>query len=619
MEENRHRQRALEALTHSAPSRPKSTMAAMSQVGFYDSGHSIWSDDAASTRRIPVSGGIESRFNNIDLGHPATPATARMPSRPFSVSVTKPNNHGVEVIWDIHHNSDAESQYSSDTAMEHPEGKAARVSRAFAAPFTLTFWQRLKGDGHAKVGWGSSFKAFATFTWMNVLLIFVPIAWGVHTVHQVSHIAQFFLCFVAIMPLSKILDYGGEQLALYCGRAVGDLIVITLNNAVETALAVVLLMKCDLKLLQSTVIGVVLLRLLLVPGSAFLSGGADVMTQDLHPHVVQMNSTLLTVGALTLLLPAAFFSGLDRMVPLGSLGVGAAISDSVRGDFLKLSRALALFLLVIYVSSRIYLHNPPGEKDDLKEHPNAPAAFKADIAKLEEEEPEVNPWVCIIVLLVTVVLLGFTSEFLVSSVQPMRTRGLLPQEFFGIVLLPLVSFSADGILSTVYFCRRHIRRFRGHAPPPPAELAQGRSIDLGIQFLLFWLPFLVLIAWFSHRPLSLLFDVFEVAILLGACFLVNHVTADAKTNWAEGLMMVVLYLMIAVTVRFYPGQTDIQHMQTCESVAQSLTEPTKNTLLKLPQANLTNLPDFAMNSTAMQILSDRLQKVIELSQKHAAA
>jgi Ca2+/H+ antiporter len=27
---------------------------------------------------------------------------------------------------------------------------------------------------------------------------------------------------------------------------------------------------------------------------------------------------------------------------------------------------------------------------------------------------------------------------------------------------------------------------------------------------------------------------FEVAVLLGACFLVNYVTADKKTNWIEG-------------------------------------------------------------------------------------
>lgn len=41
-----------------------------------------------------------------------------------------------------------------------------------------------------------------------------------------------------------------------------------------------------------------------------------------------------------------------------------------------------------------------------------------------------------------------------------------------------------------------------------------------------------------------LIDFFEVACLLGATFLVNYVTADSKTNWAEGFAMVAFYFMI---------------------------------------------------------------------------
>ena len=39
-------------------------------------------------------------------------------------------------------------------------------------------------------------------------------------------------------------------------------------------------------------------------------------------------------------------------------------------------------------------------------------------------------------------------------------------------------------------------------------------------------------------------DFFEVAVLLGSCFLVNYVTADKKTNWVEGLIMVSFYIVI---------------------------------------------------------------------------
>ena len=48
---------------------------------------------------------------------------------------------------------------------------------------------------------------------------------------------------------------------------------------------------------SQSIIGVVLLHLLLIPGTAFLTGGARVWEQELHPHQSQLNLTLLTVGS----------------------------------------------------------------------------------------------------------------------------------------------------------------------------------------------------------------------------------------------------------------------------------------------------------------------------------
>ena len=39
-------------------------------------------------------------------------------------------------------------------------------------------------------------------------------------------------------------------------------------------------------------------------------------------------------------------------------------------------------------------------------------------------------------------------------------------------------------------------------------------------------------------------DYFEVVLLLGACFLVNYVTADQETNISEGATMMGFYAMI---------------------------------------------------------------------------
>ena len=38
------------------------------------------------------------------------------------------------------------------------------------------------------------------------------------------------VCFVSIIPLENIFDWGGEQMALYLGTQLGDLLVITLNK-----------------------------------------------------------------------------------------------------------------------------------------------------------------------------------------------------------------------------------------------------------------------------------------------------------------------------------------------------------------------------------------------------
>jgi len=50
------------------------------------------------------------------------------------------------------------------------------------------------------------------------------------------------------------------------------------------------------RILQATIIGVIVLHLLLIPGTAFIAGGARIMSQDLTPHINELNHVLLTMG-----------------------------------------------------------------------------------------------------------------------------------------------------------------------------------------------------------------------------------------------------------------------------------------------------------------------------------
>jgi len=199
--------------------------------------------------------------------------------------------------------------------MHHTSGSTGEVLRDDESTSTLTwtddgcqsrvevesqttqvgFWVRLTSDGEATVGFWQSIKAIVLYSWLNVLFIVIPFAWVAHFMHP-SHEVIFALCVFAMMPLIKMLHHLGDQLALNCGKAAGEVITVTVYNSVETVLAIVLLAKCELQLLQSTITGFILLRILFVSGAAFITGGLRRKSQALHPHRSQLNQTLLLAG-----------------------------------------------------------------------------------------------------------------------------------------------------------------------------------------------------------------------------------------------------------------------------------------------------------------------------------
>ncbi|KAJ1300900.1 hypothetical protein OPQ81_003326 [Rhizoctonia solani] len=518
---------------------------------------------------------------------------------------------------------------------------------------------RLQGGGKPVPGWWDSCIAIATSSWLNILLINVPLAWTA-ALMRLNPLLIFGLSFLAIVPLEKLSEFGGNQFALYCGETLGEFVSITLANVVEVNLAIFLLFECELRLVQSTVIGVILLHALLVPGVAFVVGGARVLEQKLKPVHTQLNASLLFLGVVTLLLPVAFFSAYPNpheLIMANATHEGAtpsvltpqihparavlptprqlnyvpeplsprprtpditaarhhrhraraeaveidqtlrssdgvlernpatseeqyleksahsvAVSDETRRAIKKYSRGYAMMLIAVYILSRIYLHRHP-LNDDLRldrrpdiEHTEIEE--KPVISNLKRKARVVGPGPVIILLIIVVGLIAVTAEFLVSSVEHVQQVNQLSSEWFGLILLPLISYSADALVTIVYCCRKAYRHRYSDADdlPPPEELARGRSIDLSIQFLLFWLPMLVILAWITGKPLTLLFDVFEVAAAIGACLLVNYTTQDGKTNWVEGFLLITFYFMIALAAWFYNGQLSVFELLQCQSV-----------------------------------------------------
>lgn len=173
------------------------------------------------------------------------------------------------------------------------------------------------------------------YSWVNVLLVFVPIGIAVHLAGLGPEIV-FAMNAVAIIPLAGLLAHATEAVAARLGDTLGALLNVSFGNAVELILFIILLADDQIRVVQAALLGSILANLLLILGMAFLLGGLRYQEQVYNSTVTQTSACMLSLAVMSLLLPTAFH---------------ASFSDYTTADekTLHVSRGTSVVLLLIYV------------------------------------------------------------------------------------------------------------------------------------------------------------------------------------------------------------------------------------------------------------------------------
>ncbi|KZV83141.1 calcium/proton exchanger [Exidia glandulosa HHB12029] len=470
----------------------------------------------------------------------------------------------------------------------------------------------------AEPTWASSFSAVVKASWLNILLVFIPVSWALHFLWHDPSSKQdtiiFVFSFLAIIPLAKLLGFATEELAIRVGQTIGGLLNATLGNAVELIVAIIALTKCELTIVQSSLVGSILSNLLLVLGMCFFAGGTRFSEQGFLASAAQLNSSLLTLSVVAVLFPAAFHFA---VTPSSTASPNSDPLENPKegSDILKMSRGVSLILLFIYggylvfqLWSHSHLYSDAAadfkstaypdkkkdkEKDSLKtsgrtgtpssltspgasgshgneDEPLVPSTttgttavdpavvangtarqpdLEAAHSTEEEEEVEVpvlNVGASIVLLIAVTVLVAFTAEFLVDSINGMTDGTGISREWTGLILLPIVGNAAEHVTAVTVSVKDKL------------TLSLGVAVGSSIQIALFVIPLLTVIAWIMGKPLSLLFDPFESVALFLAVITVNYTVADGKSNWLEGMILMCLYVIIGTVFWFYPSNTALQ-------------------------------------------------------------
>jgi Ca2+:H+ antiporter len=103
-----------------------------------------------------------------------------------------------------------------------------------------------------------SIQAIVLVSWLNVLLVFIPISWAMNFALPDQHTLIFVFAFLAIIPLAKLLAFATDELSLRVGQTLAGLLNATLGNAVELIVSIIALAKCQLTIVQSSLVGSIL-------------------------------------------------------------------------------------------------------------------------------------------------------------------------------------------------------------------------------------------------------------------------------------------------------------------------------------------------------------------------
>ncbi|KAI5474781.1 calcium:hydrogen antiporter [Pseudohyphozyma bogoriensis] len=355
-----------------------------------------------------------------------------------------------------------------------------------------------------------SLKALFFSGYLNILLVAVPLSFLSHFLNWGST-ADFIISFIAIVPLASLLGDATEQCSLTLGQTVGGLMNATFGNAVEAIVGIIALVKGELRIVQTSMLGSILSNLLLVLGCSFFAGGLRFSESTFQATAAQASSSLMLLACSTLIIPAAYHA--SRLSPPadGILAVEPDRGSDLAG-LLTISRGTSIILLLCY-GSYLYFQ--------LKSH----AYLFEDEAEHEEEEAKMELKTAIGALVVITVITSFCADYLVGAIDEFAKDFGIPKAFIGLILLPIVGNAAEHVTSVWMAMKGKM------------ELTIGVSVGSSIQIAVGVIPLLVVVGWIIDQPLTLFFENFETLILFVSVLLVNLLIQDGRSNYLEGVML----------------------------------------------------------------------------------
>jgi Ca2+:H+ antiporter len=350
--------------------------------------------------------------------------------------------------------------------------------------------------------------------WTRLLLLAVPITLVLRAI-GVRPIFLFVASALAIVPLAGLLGEATEQLAERLGPGIGGLLNATFGNAAELIIALFALFKGFDDVVKASLAGSILGNVLLVLGASLLAGGLKHSTQTFNRTAAGVGATMLVLAALGLLVPAIF----HELPEVTARDIALEHELSIGVSIILILTYLGHLVFSLVTHKRLY--NPGDcDFDEPGEHWSSRRAA--------------------IVLISATALIALMSEILVGAVEHASHVLGMNSVFIGVVIVAIVGNAAEHSTAVLVALKNQM------------DLAVGIAVGSALQIALFVAPVLVFASYLRAEPMDLRFTSLEVLAVLAGVLIARMVAEDGESNWLEGLMLLMVYAILALAFFFLP-------------------------------------------------------------------
>jgi Ca2+:H+ antiporter len=169
------------------------------------------------------------------------------------------------------------------------------------------------------------------------------------------------------------------------------------------------------------------------------------------------------------------------------------------------------------------------EKDEHHDEDRQEEAARAKLTMVE----------CILAIAVALACVCLSAVFLVQEIEHIVARGV-SDNFLGLILVPLVEKAAEHLTAIDEAWDNQINFALFHCLAP------------SIQTALLNAPLTVIVGWGMGKDMSLNFEIFMIVLLVLSILVVGNFLRDGKSNYLEGALCVLVYIIVAVCTWYYP-------------------------------------------------------------------